>query len=196
MPARILPDSVHDSMTNPFAHYRAWWNHLDMHSSLKMSMNWACSPSVKNWYIKMWAKSLRSKPHLPSRWNIRFELHCNRKDIHWRNQILGERPDVVQGVFILGENPQCQFVIIHVETAYSYTIFFKRRISPQFSSISDRPCRPKRLQSLAAKTNASKKRCCHVRWNKTQAQTHAHTPHTTTPESVRTMSYQSPQGCQ
>lgn len=35
----------------------------------------------------MWAKSLRSKPHLPQL---------------MKNQIRGERPDVVQGVFILG----------------------------------------------------------------------------------------------
>ena len=79
-----------------------------------------------------------------------------------------------RSLYFGGQNPQCQFVIIHVETTYSYTVFFKRRISLQFSSISDRPCRQKRLQSLAAKTNANKKRYCHVRWNKTQTQTHAH----------------------
>ena len=164
MAARILPDSVH--MTNPFAYYRAWWNHLDMRSSLKMSMNWACP---HHWKID-------TSRCGPSPWGQNPTFPADEKSDTRGKTRCGSRR------FLGGENPQCQFVIIHVETTYSYTVFFKRRISLQFSSISDWPCRPKRLQSLAAKTNANKKRYCHVRWNKTQTQMHAH--HIRRPDKV------------
>ena len=173
MPARILPDSVHDSMTNPFAHDRAWWNHLDMHSLaliLEDVDELGMFPITEKLIHQDVGQVLEVETppsQLMKKSDTRGRTRCGSRSLYF------------------GGKSQCQFVIIHVETTYSYTVFFKRRISLQFSSISDRPCHQKRLQSLAAQTNASKKRYCHVRWNKTQAQTHAtHTHHIRRPQKV------------
>ena len=161
-------------MTQPFAHYRAWWNHLDMHSSLKMSMNLDMSPSLKNWYIRMWAKSLRSKSTLPAdEYTIWAALQPERHSLK-KSDARGKTRCDSSSLYLRGRSSMS----ICNHTCWNHVLLhsFLQRKNLSTILLNHRRCRQKRVQSLAAKTNANRERYCQVRWNKT----HTHTPHTRT----------------